>query len=449
MDANLLAKYSRPVPRYTSYPTAPQFHAGVDAATYRSWLAALPAGEPLSLYVHIPFCDSLCWFCGCSTRIVKRYSPLAAYLAPLKREIDMAAEALGSRRPVMHMHWGGGTPNMIAPSDIEALVGHISERFDFREDMEFAVEIDPRTLTGETVDALAAVGVTRASLGVQDLNAEVQKAVNRIQPFEVTERAVNWLRAAGIEAINIDLMYGLPMQTVAGVEATVDGVLKLAPDRLALFGYAHVPWMKRHQGLIDESTLPDATERMAQCEATTARLEAAGYRAIGLDHFARPEDPLARAAAEGRLRRNFQGYTVDAAPALIGFGATAIGALPQGYVQNAAPVHAWRDAIEGGEFAIVRGLALNDDDRLRRAVIERLMCDLEVDLDAVCHAHGLQSSVLAPEIASLMPMVSDGLVSIDGTRVKVPTTARPLLRAVATAFDHYLASGPGRHSQAV
>jgi oxygen-independent coproporphyrinogen III oxidase len=298
MNAELLAKYDRPVPRYTSYPTAPHFHAGIGRDHYRNWLAELPADARLSLYLHVPFCHELCWYCGCHTTVARRYQPVAEYRDLLLRELDLVGAGLGGRRPVGHIHFGGGTPTMLAPDDLRLLGGRLRERFEVLDDAEFAVEIDPRRLTRDTVDALAAIGVNRASLGVQDVNPEVQRAINRWQPFTVVERAVDWLRTAGIGGINFDLMYGLPQQTTAQVRASVDVALALRPSRVALFGYAHVPWMKRHQRLIDEATLPDATERAAQFEAAAARLEQAGYVAIGLDHFALPDDSLA--VAQGK-----------------------------------------------------------------------------------------------------------------------------------------------------
>jgi len=449
MRSEILEKYGRPVPRYTSYPTAPHFHAGVDAACYGRWLAALPEDEPLSLYLHIPFCDSLCWFCGCHTKIVARYAPVSAHLDLLMREIAIIAERLGTRHPVGHMHWGGGTPTILRPADIAALVALMKERFAFRPDAEFAVEIDPRTLEQDTVEALAAAGVTRASLGVQDVNPDIQRAINRIQPIAVTAQAAAWLRAAGITALNFDLMYGLPGQTVERVLTTVDAVLALEPERIALFGYAHVPWLKAHQRLIDEAALPDGPARAAQAEAAAEKLRAAGYRAIGLDHFARSDDAIARAQPAGRLHRNFQGYTTDASATLVGFGASAIGSLPQGYVQNATALHDYRDAIEAGRPAVVRGIAISDEDRLRRAVIERLMCDLTVDLEAVSRGHGRAPETFDDEVAALAEMARDGIVTVAGRRVTVPEEARALLRTVCAVFDRHLASGKGRHSRAV
>ena len=453
MKAELLAKYDRWVPRYTSYPTAPHFHPGVAAGDYRSWLAALPVETPLSLYVHIPFCDSLCWFCGCHTKIVRRARPVERYVAALREEIRLIAETLdgrgSSRRGLAHLHFGGGSPTILAPERVAEVVGDIKRSFAFHPATEFAVEIDPRDADPARIAAWAAAGVTRASLGVQDLNPEVQRAINRVQSFELTARTVDALGAAGIRQINIDLMYGLPHQTVDGVLRTIDQIVTLAPARLALFGYAHVPWMKRHQRLIPEDALPGLEARCRQQEAAARRLGEAGYTRIGLDHFARPEDPLARAQAAGRLHRNFKGYTDDAAPALIGLGASAIGALPQGYVQNAVPIHDYERTLGEGRLAVVRGVRVGPDDRLRRAVIERLMCDLHVDLGALAADFGARAEDFADDLAALEPMVRDGIVEVDGPRVRLTEPGRPLVRSVCARFDSYLNSGNARHSRAV
>jgi oxygen-independent coproporphyrinogen-3 oxidase len=448
MDPARLAACDRRVPRYTSYPTAPHLHAGIGAATYRRWLDDL-ADEPLSLYLHIPFCDTLCWFCGCHTKIVRRYEPVAAYLTLLQREIELVADRIGRGRPVRHIHFGGGSPTILESDDLRRFGDLLRRSFTLEHGAEIAVEIDPRGLDRDRIDALAAIGVNRASLGVQDLQVEVQRAVNRLQPYETTARVVDWLREAGIQAFNIDLMYGLPLQTVDGVRRTAGSVLQLDPDRLALFGYAHLPSFKRHQRLIDEAVLPGPVERWSQFEAVSDVLAAASYRPIGLDHFAKADDPLTRAQAEGRLRRNFQGYTADAAPVLLGFGASAIGSLPEGYVQNAVPGHAWGDEIREGRLATIRGIALDDEDRLRRAVIERLMCDLAVDLTAISKAFGFAPDHFEHEIDALAELAKDGIVAIAGSRVLVPEPARPLIRVVASVFDRYLGAAAVRHARAV
>jgi oxygen-independent coproporphyrinogen-3 oxidase len=444
MDPHLLAQYDRPVPRYTSYPTAPHFSAGVDAATYAKWLRGLPTGTPLSLYVHIPFCDSLCWFCGCHTRVVNRYSSIRSYLEVLRREIDLVASVLPGRRTAAQLHFGGGSPDILKPSDVWSFMFHLKDAFELAPHAELAVEIDPRAADESVIKAWAAAGATRASIGVQDFDPQVQQAINRAQTFDCTRRAMDGLRAAGVERINIDLLYGLPHQSVRSVQRTVEQVVALAPDRIALFGYAHVPWLKAHQRLIDERALPDGAQRWAQFEAAAILLRDAGYLWIGLDHFAKKDDPLAVASATGRLHRNFQGYTTDSCEALIGLGATAIGALPQGYVQSATGINDYARAIRDDRLPIARGIALTDDDRRRRAIIERLMCDLRVDLSI----HGGPDNFSA-ELDHLDGMVADGVVEHDGSTIVITEGGRPLMRAVCAVFDRYLTAGTGRHSRAV
>jgi oxygen-independent coproporphyrinogen-3 oxidase len=449
MKPELLAKYDQRIPRYTSYPTAPHFHEGVGSGTYASWLGELDASQPLSLYIHIPFCDTLCWFCGCHTTVVSRPEPVDHYLEQLHREIDLVAASTAGPREVVHVHLGGGSPTMLKPGQIEALFARLRARFAFRDDVEIAVEVDPRGFTAESAAALAAAGLTRVSIGVQDLDPKVQHAVNRIQPYETTRETVELLRGHGVRGLNIDLMYGLPHQTVDGTVDTVSRILALAPDRVALFGYAHVPWMKKHQRLIPEDALPGTDARWRQFDAATATLVEAGYDQIGLDHFARPGDAMAEAHAAGTLRRNFQGYTVDPAGALLGMGVSAIGGLPQGIVQNVKHVRDYKAALDAGRLPSEKGVALDAEDRLRSAVIERLMCDLTVDAGAIAVRHGFAPDVFDGALDSLGEMVTDGVLTIDGTRVTVPDHARPLVRSVAAAFDTYLQHGAGRHAKAV
>ncbi len=447
---DLVTKYDRRVARYTSYPTAPHFHAGVNGATYREWLEALPADAPLSLYVHIPYCGVLCWYCGCEARVINKYGPMSRYLGHLRQELALLADVLGPGRPLVNLHWGGGTPNMLSPEDTVRLAEDLKSHFVMAPDAEFSVEIDPRMLEPEKIRGFAEAGVTRVSFGVQDFAADVQAAINRIQPYDMTQRAVEGFREAGIANVNFDLLYGLPCQTLAGVKESADLAMTLAPDRIALFGYAHVPWMRRHQNLIDEATLPGAHDRLRFAEAAAERIRGHGMIAIGLDHFARPDDRLAVAQREGRLHRNFQGYTDDAAPALIGLGVSAIGSLPQGYVQNAHDVRGWQEAVEEGRLPVVRGFAVDDDDRLRRSVIERLMCDLEVDLAAQCAAYGRAPDSLDDALGALAEMEADGLVERRGRVVRITERGRPWMRIACAAFDAYFAEGGApRHARAV
>lgn len=447
--AGLIAAYDQRVPRYTSYPTAPHFSADIDGATYAGWLQALPADAALSLYLHVPFCAQLCLFCGCHTAVVNRTEPVEAYASTLLAEIDLIAAAIGRRLDVRHIHWGGGTPTMLPPASLQAIDARLREKFHVLPGAEIAIEVDPRTLGTPALEALAAMGVTRASIGVQDFDPVVQRAIGRIQPWRATATAVAGLRHIGLRSINLDLLYGLPHQTEASVATTAQKALTLLPERVAVFGYAHVPWMKKHQALLPEAALPDALARHAQSRAAERVLCDAGYAAIGLDHFARPDDELAVAARSGRLHRNFQGYTTDDAPILLGLGASSISSLPQGYVQNAAGVPAWRDAIRDGRLPVARGITLTPQDRLRRSVIERIMCDCAVDLAAIASRHDAAPSSLMDAAPALEQLVRDGLIHWSGYRLAVTDVGRPFLRMVAAAFDTYLRAGPARHAVAV
>ncbi len=451
--ARLIARYDGRVPRYTSYPTAPHFTPAIGRRAYAQWLAALPGDSQLSLYLHVPFCDRLCLYCGCNTSVVRLESSHRAYAALLIREIDRVAALIGRRATVSHVHWGGGTPTSLPADCLITIMGKLKERFAFAKGAETAIEIDPTSLPPDRREALRLMGVTRVSLGVQDLEPAVQKAIGREQSYEETRACADAMRALGVGSLNLDLIYGLPLQTAEGVARTARRALELKADRVAVFGYAHVPWMKRHQTLIPEDALPGPVERFAQLNAIHRVLtQEGGYVAVGLDHYAAPGDPMAKAAAAGRLKRNFQGYTTDAAPALIGFGASSIGSLPQGYVQNAPTAAAYAAEIETDQLATVRGVALSADDRLRRDVIERVMCDLKVDLDGVAGEHGADPERLKVAASEGMPrFVDDGLANWDGRRIAVTERGRPFVRSIAALFDAYLsqASDKPRHSRAV
>jgi oxygen-independent coproporphyrinogen-3 oxidase len=437
------------LPRYTSYPTAPHFSEAISHQAYGEWLASLPTGLSGSVYLHIPFCQSMCWYCGCHTKITRHDAPVIDYLAVLRREIELVAERTQHPLSVRHVHFGGGTPTIMAPEAFLDLLGLLRSRFRFAEDVEIAVEIDPRTLTGAMISALGRAGVTRASLGIQSFDPLVQAAVNRVQSFEQTVAAAEGLRAAGVRGINLDLLYGLPHQTVACCIDTVRQCLALRPDRFAVFGYAHVPALKKHQRLIDEAALPDSPARLAQAEAIASALVDAGYYPIGLDHYALPGDPMATAQAAMRLHRNFQGYTTDPADVLVGFGASAIGRLPGGYVQNEVSLDHYAARIMQGEFATAKGHALTSDDRLRADVIERLMCDLRVDVEEICRKHGAPTGDLVANNPRLRDLAREGLIRLDGSVVSVPDEARPLVRYAASAFDAYLGSSTRSYSRAV
>ena len=450
MRQDLTEKYDLRVPRYTSYPTAPHFHPGVTGDTYARWLTELDPATELSLYLHVAYCAEMCWFCGCHTKITRRYDPVAAYLQAMLAEVDLVRQRLPTRMAVRHIHFGGGSPTILDPVDFERTIAHLRDRFIVRPDAEIAVELDPRTATEIYIAAMKRAGVTRASLGVQDFDPKVQETINRIQPYEITAQTVKWLKEFAIPEINIDLMYGLPHQTLDGLIDSIDRAVAFGPKRLALFGYAHVPWMKKHQRLIPTESLPDTQQRWLQYQDACARLvDHHGYVQIGLDHFARPDDEMAIALAAKRLNRNFQGYTTDVATTLLAFGASGIGSLPQGYVANMGEIHFYLDAVKEGRLPIQRGIELSEDDRLRRRIIERLMCDLEVDLDVIAPQFGHSGDEFTAELAALAPMIADGLAQVQGHKIIVTPEGRTLVRAVGSAFDKYLKHGEQRHSKAV
>ena len=451
MQLALYEKYDLRLPRYTSYPTAPHFSASVNGRVFESWLGDLDPAQPLSLYLHIPWCREMCWFCGCNTKITKQYDPVGNFVVALRAEIASLLSKLdpAHRFKVSHIHFGGGSPTALKPEDLHAIMADLTDRIDILDDAEVALEMDPRTATPEFIDAMADCGFTRASIGIQDFNPFVQRAVNRVQSFELVEDVIARLRAHRISGINVDLMYGLPFQTVDSIIETVDQTVTLNPDRLSVFGYAHVPWMKKHQNLIPTEALPDTAARWAQYEAIQTRLTSHGYSAIGLDHFARDDDAMAIAQKSGLLHRNFQGYTTDRAEALIGFGPSAISSLPQGYAQNDPALARWQRAVEAGECGIEKGIAVSNEDRIRRDIINELMCNLTVDVAAICADHGISADRFTWEIERVRAMTQDGIVEVNGTHITLTESGRPLVRAVCAAFDTYLDHAHGRHSQAV
>ena len=445
---DLVERYSVPVPRYTSYPTAPHFHTGIGPQTYAHWLGSLAPDATISLYLHIPYCDRLCWFCGCHTKHTLRYEPVADYLEALYAEIDWVSDKLAGRGRVTAIHLGGGSPTLVSAEDLLTLKAKLSRAFNLTEGVEISIEIDPNDLDEGRYDAMAAFGLTRASLGVQDFDPRVQKAINRLQSFEQTRAVVDAMRARGVASVNLDLLYGLPFQTEAGLAQTISAALEMRPDRVALFGYAHVPWMKPHQKMIPEDALPDRHARFAQAMLAGDKLLDAGFDPIGFDHFALPDDTLAKAARQGRLRRNFQGYTDDAADALIGLGASAIGQLPQGYVQNTTATGEYAKAVRAGSGATAKGFALTPTDKLRARAIATLLCAFrleERDLAGV----GAAATALMHEAAATALTDPDGLTEMRDGAFVVTERGRPFVRTIAARFDTYLGSGTARHSAAV
>ncbi len=442
-----LLKHNFQVPRYTSYPTANHFSPTIGREDHTRWLSAIPENEPLSLYFHIPFCKKICWYCGCHTKASEKYEPVTHYLAYLKKEIGIVAAKLGEKFNVAHIHFGGGSPSYIEPDDFRDFMDHVRGLFSVLPDAEIAIEIDPRELNELKVAAYKKSGVNRVSLGVQDFHKDVQNAINRAQPAHLIYDAMKTFKEYGIYQINMDLLYGLPHQTSDSVMENVNIAAGMGAERISLFGYAHVPWMKKHMRLIDEAALPDGEARLAQFEAATISLADKGYVQIGLDHFVRQTDPMAIALRKKTLTRNFQGYSTDNASTLLGFGVSAISALPEGYLQNTVSNREYFAALDAGMLPTVRGIATSEDDCMRRRLIEHLMCYMAIDLDAFCKAEGQDPQMFAEAVSSLEPLQKDGLIQIDGFKITVSEDARQAVRLVCAAFDAYFKVSKKQHAQ--
>jgi oxygen-independent coproporphyrinogen-3 oxidase len=439
-SAELLHKYCKAGPRYTSYPTAPYFHEGFGPAQWEEELrASQNQGRDVSLYVHIPFCDTLCYYCGCNMIATKDYSKAESYLDVLFREIDHVAALTSQTRKVRQLHWGGGTPTYLHPDDIRRLYDYLASNFNIASDAETGCEMDPRELTREHVHALRQSGFNRVSLGVQDLDDKVQQAVNRVQSEALIREVYGWICEEGFHSVNFDLMIGLPHQTPASFEKTLDKVIAMRPDRFAVFNYAHVPWMKKHQKLIVEETLPQIDARLALQKLTLEKLTAAGYVYIGMDHFARPDDELVKAQQTKTLYRNFQGYTTHKDCDILAFGVSAISQTDDVYAQNVKVLSEYRAYIDAGRLPIERGLRITQEDKLRRDAITRIMCDLELDKAAFGRGWGINfDSYFTGALEDLKDMQADGLVTLDMDKVRVTEAGRAFLRNIAMAFDDYL-----------
>jgi oxygen-independent coproporphyrinogen-3 oxidase len=431
-----LGLFDARVPRYTSYPTAPHFAAGVGPQDFTSWIEAIPEGAQISLYLHVPFCRRLCWFCACRTQGTSSDDPVIAYAQTLKAEIALLARHLPRGVTLSRLHWGGGTPTMLPPSEMRALAEAIFKVAPMAEGGEFSVEIDPNEVDDARLDALAQSGMNRASIGVQDFDPEIQKTIGREQSYELTRTIADKIRERGVRSLNADILYGLPHQTSIRIADSVQKLLTLSPDRVALYGYAHVPWMSRRQQMIPSDGLPTPEERLGLFETARKLFLWDGYDEIGIDHFARPEDGMAKAQKAGTLRRNFQGYTDDTAPALIGLGASSISRFPQGFAQNASATAAHTQAIRAGRFSTHRGHAFAGEDLLRARIIEALMCDFRVDRAELVRDHG----VTATRVDSLFREAAAGfedMVQVKDGVFSIPEKGRPLTRMIARAFDAY------------
>jgi len=439
-DADLIRRYDGFGPRYTSYPTADRFHGGFTAGHYVETLAARNrVAQPLSLYVHLPFCNTVCYYCACNKIITANRGRSAKYVRYLGREIDIVASLVEGNRRVQQLHWGGGTPTFLAHEEMASLMAMLRGAFEFVPDTEASIEIDPRKVDVATIAFLRELGFNRVSFGIQDFDAAVQKAVNRIQSEEETRAVVEAARANAFHSINVDLIYGLPRQTVAGFAATLDKVIDIAPDRIALYGYAHLPHLFKAQRQILAHELPAADAKLAILATAIEMLTRAGYVYIGMDHFAKPGDELALALREGRLHRNFQGYSTRPDCDLLAFGISAIGKVGPSYVQNVKTLDQYYAALDERRLPVMRGIELGDDDLLRREIIQKLMCEFRVDIAAVERTHGVRfGERFATELCALARMADDGLVTLSASAIDVTPRGRMLVRSVAMAFDRYL-----------
>lgn len=443
----LLERYDRPGPRYTSYPTAVEFHDGVSNDTYVERLARVNrAGDaPLSAYVHLPFCEHRCAFCGCNVVITPHRDVASRYLDAVEQEIDLLASHLPDRRTVSQMHWGGGTPTYYTPAQLSRVFDRITRHFTFTPDAELGIEVDPRVTTFEHLEVLRSLGFNRLSMGVQDFNAKVQEAVNRIQSFELTRDLIVRARELGFTSINIDLIYGLPHQTLETFSATLEQSLTLRPDRVAAYSFAFVPWMKAHMKELDVAALPPPETKLALLAATVDAFTGAGYRQIGMDHFALPTDDMGRAVETHTLHRNFMGYTVKSTSDLVAVGVSAIGDVQGAFVQNTKKLPEYYDAVGAGRFPIERGYEMSDDDQIRRYVITELMCNFRLDVPSVESKFGIDfEEYFAQELATLNGSpVADGLVTVSADRIEVQMIGRMFVRNICMVFDKYLAARTG------
>lgn len=441
VSEDVLDKYNQPGPRYTSYPTAPEWDDSFgETQLYQAFSEANAKTNPapLSLYFHIPFCESLCLYCGCNVVINKRHEVAPPYLTHLKSEIDWISAQVGPARKVEQLHWGGGTPTYLSPEQVEDLYSYINKRFSFSQTAEVSIEIDPRVTTDEHCRALRRVGFNRLSMGIQDFDPLVQKTINRVQPYEETRRLFDYSRELGFESINMDLIYGLPHQTVESFSDTVDKIVAMNPDRVALFSYAHVPWMKKQQGSFARF-LPAGIEKFRIFTDAIGKLTGAGYRYIGLDHFARPEDEICRAQDERTLHRNFQGYTTKAGCDLYAMGVSSISALEDVYAQNWREVPRYYESIDAGRWPVMRGMRVSDEDKLRRSLINRILCHTVVVKSEVERDFGIDfDEHFATELARLRELERDGLVRLNQGRIEVASLGRVFIRNVAMVFDEYV-----------
>jgi oxygen-independent coproporphyrinogen-3 oxidase len=441
IDFDVLKRFNQQGPRYTSYPTAPVFSSAFTGGDFKREIIATNAenDRPLSLYFHFPFCAKLCYFCGCNMRVTHDRALIRQYNDHLRREIDLLAPLINKKRRVVQMHWGGGTPSYLEPDEIREVGLHIRERFDFDEDCETSVEIDPRGFTRDHMAAFAEIGFNRTSFGVQDFNLEVQQAINRIQGEDITRQTVAWAREFSFQSVNLDLIYGLPYQSVESFSDTVDKVIDISPDRVAVFNYAHVPWLKKHQAVMPADAMPSADVRLEILEMTSEKLSHAGYVYIGMDHFAKPTDELAMAQKEGTLYRNFQGYSTKAGADVYAFGLSAISQFENIYAQNTKDFKTYYANIDAGAPTTHVGYRMTADDHVRKDVIMELMCNLEIDKRRIEQAYAVNfDNYFASDLPKLNQFINEGLVANESEKIKVIGSGILIIRNIAMCFDAYL-----------
>ncbi len=452
VDLDLVRKYNHPGPRYTSYPTAPHFHSEFQET---DWLDLIGRNNqvgdrPLSLYFHIPFCDTLCWFCGCTMKVTRKREPVETYLSALGKEIRLLAPHLHSDRKVVQMHFGGGTPSHLDPDQLRKIGELIHDTFTFDPEAEIGCEMDPRGLTRDHLKALHNLGAKRASLGVQDFDPQVQKAINRIHDEALVGQVIDWIRDEGFTSLNLDLIYGLPHQTPETFRRTVETVLSFAPDRLAVFSYAHVPWLKPHQKLIQEAALPSPEEKLQMLKYVIEMLTSNGYVYIGMDHFARYDDELAVAQRQGTLQRNFQGYSTKAGADIYALGMSSISQLDTAYCQNVKDLEEYQKKINSGHLPVLKGYILSEDDQIRRHIIMRVMCDMEMDFARLDDELGISTErYFADELGRLAEFEADGLLERTSRGVHITDIGKLFIRNIAMTFDAHLDASKTRYSKTI
>jgi oxygen-independent coproporphyrinogen III oxidase len=449
MDSNLLTKYNKNVPRYTSYPTAPHFKSDFEYIKVLSNLQNLDKNEPISLYIHIPFCEVLCLYCACNTKIVSTQKPIEEYLVYLKKEIDILANNIPTKLKVNHLHFGGGTPTSLSADNFKKVFNWLTEVFDIDYSGELSIEIDPRVITDDKIDSFVSCGINRVSFGVQDFDSQVQTVINRVQPYEMVNNVVSKLRAKGITSVNFDLIYGLPCQSVETMVETIRLTKLIKPERIALYGYAHVPHIKKHQKVLENYPMPDTKERYAIFKQAKEELQNIGYKFIGIDHFVLETDSLYQAYLKDKMHRNFQGYTTDNNKTMLSVGTTAISQTHNSYMQNAHELKDYRKLLDDNKLPITKFISLEQDDIIRRDVIEKLLSYYKVDFNKIEQKYNLKASYFATELNLLEPFLKDNIVEIKNNSLIIKPECKILVRIIASYFDDYLSRVQFTHSSAV